>query len=125
MTNIAGAAQKLGSLPWWLQALYAVLAVSALALATLVVGEIVDAFESNSVEDGTQHPHHHASYDRIFDAAWVVFVPSFLIALIAGATGLVAGKLRGSRALTAYGARALAYCGSAVVIVVLADALGS
>jgi hypothetical protein len=117
-----GAAQRLGSLPWWLKALYAVLAVSTLALGALVVGEIVDAFESNGVEDNA---HHHASYDRIFDVAWLVFVPSFVIVLVGGAIGLVAGKLRTSRPLTAYGARALAYCASAVVIVVLAEVLGS
>jgi hypothetical protein len=114
--------QKLGSLPWWLQVFYALLAISALALATLVVGEIVNAFESNGDEADT---HHHPWYDRIFDAAWFIFIPSFLIALVAGAAGLVVGKLRGMHALTAYGMRALAYCGSAVVIVVLAEALGS
>jgi hypothetical protein len=117
-----GSAQRLGSLPWWLQALYAVLAVSMLALGALVVGEVVDAFKSNGVEDDT---HHHASYDRIFDIAWLVFVPSFVIVLVAGAIGLIAGKLRRRRALTAYGARAVAYCAAAVVIVVLAEVLGS
>jgi hypothetical protein len=90
--------------------LYALLLLSALSLGALVVGDIVNALTSGSGE--------HRDYP-IFDLAWPVFLVSGSLTLVAGVGALVSGRLRGSAALTRYGAWALGYCAFAVLLVAL------
>jgi uncharacterized membrane protein YhaH (DUF805 family) len=122
MTEITRAATRRGRLSWWIRGLYAVLFLSVLALATLLVGEIVYAFESDRDEHDT---HSHGFYGPIFDLAWLVFLPSALITLIAGVGTLVVGGLRRAEATIRYGRWALGYCLVAVGVIVLAETLGS
>lgn len=121
MTEIGGGGTQRARSPRSLQALYAALLLSALALATLVLGDIVYAFESSEDADG----HEHGFYAPIFDLAWIVFLPTFLVTLIAGALLLVVGQLRGSGVLKRFGARALIYCTLAVLVVAVAELLGA
>ena len=95
---------------WLLRGLYALLLLSALALATLVAGDIVYALKSGSEE--------HRDYP-IFDLAWPVFLVSLPLTLLAGVGALVSGRLRGSVALTRYGAWSLGYCAFAVLFMAL------
>ena len=78
MAEIAGrAAERRAS--WAIRTLYAVLALSALAFAGLIVGEVVYALE----EDGHVHVEHdHGWYGPLFDAAWIVFLPTFALTLV-------------------------------------------
>jgi hypothetical protein len=99
-----------------------VLFLSALALATLLVGEIVYAFESDREEHET---HSHGFYGPIFDLAWFVFLPSTLITLIAGIGMLVVGGLRRAKDMIRYGSWALGYCLVAVMVIVLDETLAS
>ena len=120
MSEITRAETKRERSPWWIRGLYAVLFLSALALATLLVGEIVYAFESDRDEHET---HGHGFYGPIFDLAWLVFLPSALITLISGVGTLLVGGLRGAAAATRYGLSALGYCLVAVLVIVLAETL--
>jgi hypothetical protein len=98
--------------------LYAVLLVSALAFAALIVKEIIAAFESG------EHAEHGLHDARVFELAWPVFLLSGFVTLIAGVATLIASKLLASVALTHYAAWALGYCGLAVVVAVLVEVLG-
>ena len=114
MVEWAGVAAVRRPLPWWLQLLYALLVVSALALVTLVAGELYFALEGVR-EEGT--------FAAIFDLAWFVFLPTTL-ATLAGAMGAsIAGRIAHSAALTRYSARATAYLALAIAAVVLVAVL--
>ena len=102
---------------WPVRLLYAVLIVSALALATLFVGDILAAFE-----DAEEHEEHDHFF--LFDLAWPVFVVSFLVTLVAGLAALVVGRVRRSVRVRTFAGRALAYCALAVAAVVLAEVAG-
>jgi hypothetical protein len=102
---------------WTLRSLYAVLAVSALALATLFLGDILAAFE-----DAEEHEKHDHFF--LFDLAWPVFLVSFLVTLIAGLGALVVGRVRSSRPARTFGVRAVPYCAFAVAAVIFAEAAG-
>lgn len=106
--------------PWWLRACYAVLVISALALVTLVIGDVVYAFESEKDEHET---HSHGFYGPIFDLAWIVFAPTFLITIVTGIGALAAGLIRSRPTLRRYGGVALAYGGAAIVLVLLVELL--
>jgi hypothetical protein len=121
MSEIAGTAAERARTPRWLRALYAVVLLSALSLATLLVGEVVYAFES---EEHEHSRHEHGFYGAIFDAAWVVFLPTVLFSLVAGLAALVGGALARAAAVTRFGAWALGYCALAVLTVVMAESLG-
>jgi hypothetical protein len=98
-------------------ALYAVLLLSAVALATLVVGDIIHSFES-------PHDEEHEHDNVLLDLAWPVFLLGTLITLVSGVVTMVAGRLRRRAALTRYSVRALGYCVLAVLVVVLVEILG-
>jgi uncharacterized membrane protein YhaH (DUF805 family) len=116
MTDIAGIPASTPGTPLWLRCLYAVVVVSAVALATLLLGEIVYSFEEH--EDGE---HEHGFYGPIFDAAWFVFLPTVLFALIAGLVAVAAGIFRRSADVTRFGVSALAYVAVAVAAVVIVE----
>ena len=99
--------------PWWLQSLYAVLLLSAVALVTLLVGEIYYAFE-----DAHTGQHDHGVWGPIFDLAWFVFVPTLLASLMAGLIALIVGWAVHRASLTRYGIRAIGYCSFAIAVVV-------
>jgi hypothetical protein len=118
MTDIAGIPASTRRTPLWLRCLYAVVVVSALALATLLIGEVVYSFEEH--EHGE---HEHGFYGPIFDAAWVIFLPTALFAFVAGLAAVVAGLLRHAARLTRFGMWALGYVTLAVATVVIVEAL--
>ena len=99
---------------WWLRLLYAVLVVSALALVTLIAGDIVSGLES---EHGELH------HLFVFDLAWPVFVLSGLLVLSTGIAAVAYAAVRRGRAAMRYGAWALGYCILAVFAVALSEAL--
>ena len=99
--------------PWWLQSLYALLLLSAVALVTLLVGEIYYAFEHAHAG-----AHDHGFWGSIFDLAWFVFVPTLLASLVAGLVALVVGWALHRASLTRYGIRAIGYCSFAIAVVV-------
>jgi hypothetical protein len=86
------------------------LLLSALALATLVAGDIVEFLGSGSGE--------HRDYP-IFDLAWPVFLVSGSLTLVAGVGALISGRLRGSAPLTRYGGWAMGYCAFALLLMAL------
>jgi hypothetical protein len=100
--------------------LYGLVLLSALALATLVIGEVVYAFESDDHEHET---HDHGFYGPIFDAAWFVFLPTAAMTLVAGAVALVVGVGRRQVGLAKYGGCALGYVAVSVLVVTLVEAL--
>ena len=117
MAEIVGFEPGTTGSSWTLRTLYAVLVLSALALATLFVGDILSAFE-----DADEHEEHDHFF--VFDLAWPVFVVSFLVTLVAGLAALVVGRVRRSVRSRTFAARALVYCVLAVAAVVLAEATG-
>ena len=121
MAEIAGrAAERRPS--WAIRTLYAVLALSALAFAGLIVGEVVYALE----EDGHVHVEHdHGWYGPLFDAAWIVFLPTFALTLVTAPAALLVGTIRGSANASRVGAWGLAYCTLAVLVVVTVETLSS
>jgi hypothetical protein len=100
--------------PWWLQSLYALLLLSAVALVTMLAGEIYYAFEHAH----TEAAHDHGFWGSVFDLAWFVFVPTLLASLVAGLIALIVGWALHRSPLTRYGIRALGYCSFAIAIVV-------
>lgn len=116
MADIAGIPASRRQTPLWLRCLYAVLVVSAVALATLLVAEVVYSFEEH--EDGE---HEHGFYGPIFDAAWVVFVPTTLFTLVAGLVAVIAGMFRRSAAVIRFGSWALGYVAVAIAILVAVE----
>jgi hypothetical protein len=99
-----------------LRALYAILAFSAVALATLIAGDVIYALQAGAEA--------HEDYP-LFDLAWPVFLVTAGFTLMAGIAAFVGGKIRGMPALTRYGVWALGYCVLAVVAVTLSEMLGS
>ena len=91
---------------WWLQSLYALLLLSAVALVTLLIGEIYYAFEA----DG-------GGWGPLFDLAWFVFVPTLVASLLAGPAALIVGWALHRSTLTRYGVRAVGYCSFAIAVV--------
>jgi hypothetical protein len=105
MVEWAGVAAHHRPRPWWLQALYAVLVASALALVTVVAGEIYFAVES---------PDEHGRFASIVDLAWLVFLPTTLATLLGAMVGSIGGRLGHSAPLTRYSVRATAYLALAI-----------
>ena len=101
--------------PRWLQLMYAVLIVSSLAFAVLILGDVIAAFES------VEHDEHGVHDAKIFDLAWPVFVLSFLVTLSAGIAALIAGKLRRNAPSIRYSVWALGFCALAAVVVVVTE----
>lgn len=95
---------------WWLQSLYALLLLSALALVTLLVGETYYAIEEARESTAPEHA-------PIFVLAWFVFVPTLVATLVAAPATLVAGWALHRSSLTRYGIRASAFCAFAIAIV--------
>jgi hypothetical protein len=87
---------------WLLRVLYAILIVSAAALVTALLGNLVPA--SN---ESLRHLF-------VFDLAWAVFLFGSLATLGAGAGALIAGWLRRSPGLKPYAMWALGYAVIAV-----------
>ena len=114
MAEIAGGAIAGARRPLWLRALYAVLIVAALAFVILLIGEVVYALEADKEAHET---HSHGFYGPIFDGAWVVFVPTFLISLVGGLAALGVGVIRRHSGAIRYGGTALAFCGVAVLVI--------
>lgn len=98
--------------------LYALPVLSALALATLLVGDILSAIETDE-HDGSDL--HHIF---VFDLAWPVFLVSTALTVLMGAVALAAGRLRRDRRLLRLGAWSLGWFAVAVAIVVVAVATG-
>jgi uncharacterized BrkB/YihY/UPF0761 family membrane protein len=117
MGEIVGLQSRTTGQSWTLRTLYAVLILSALALVTLFVGDILAAFE-----DAEEHEEHDHFF--LFDLAWPVFVVSFLATIVAAVVAYVVGRARRSARLRTFGARAAAYCVVAIAAVVLAEAAG-
>lgn len=89
---------------WVTYVLYAILIVATVALATLLVGELVP--ESNE----------ELRHLFIFDLAWPVFLIGSLAVLLAGVGALVADRRRRSSDLRRYAAWALGYLVVALVV---------
>jgi hypothetical protein len=102
---------------WALRTLYAILLVSALALITLFVSDILAAFES-----AAEHEEHDHFF--LFDLAWPVFLVSFLITLVAGACAFIVGQVRRSVRLRTFGSLAVGYCVLAVAAVFIGELAG-
>ena len=68
MTEVAGPVVEARRPPWWLMLLYALPVLSAFALATLLVGDALAAYETD--EDHGADLHH--LFD--FDLAWPFFL---------------------------------------------------
>jgi hypothetical protein len=97
---------------WWLQSLYAVLLLSAVALVTLVVGEIY--YSLGEQQTGAQD---HGVWGPIFDLAWFVFVPTLLASVVGGLVASIVGWALQRPALTRYAVRAIGFCAFAIAIV--------
>jgi uncharacterized membrane protein len=93
---------------WWLAALYALLTISALALATLLIGDLIA-----QIEEGTGGELHHLF---VFDLAWPIFLVGSLATLAAGLGALVAWRLGPSPRLGRYAMWALGYVAVAIAI---------
>jgi lysylphosphatidylglycerol synthetase-like protein (DUF2156 family) len=102
---------------WALRTSYAVLLVSALALITLFVSDILAAFE-----DAAEHEEHDHFF--VLDLAWPVFLVSFLITIVAGAGAVVIGRVHRSVRLRTFGTLAVAYCVLAAGAVFIAEIAG-
>jgi lysylphosphatidylglycerol synthetase-like protein (DUF2156 family) len=102
---------------WALRTLYAILLVSALALITLFISDILAAFEN-----AAEHEKHDHFF--LFDLAWPVFLVSFLVTVVAGACAFVVGRVRRSVRLRRFGTFAVAYCVLAVAAVLIAELAG-
>jgi hypothetical protein len=96
---------------WLLRVLYAILIVSAAALVTLLLGDVVPA--SN---ESLRHLF-------VFDLAWPVFLIGSLATLVAGAGALIAGWLRRSPGLKRYAMWALGYAVIAVAVLFVVGGL--
>jgi hypothetical protein len=84
------------------------------ALVTLLAGEVYYAFEGRH-DDAVAHD--HGVWGPIFDLAWLVFVPTLLLSLVAGAAAMVAGWVLHRASLRRYGVRAIAFCAFAIAVV--------
>jgi hypothetical protein len=102
---------------WALRTLYAILLVSALALITLFISDILAAFEN-----AAEHEEHDHFF--LFDLAWPVFLISFLITVVAGVCAFVLGRVRRSVRVRTFGTLAGAYCVLAVAAVFIAELAG-
>jgi hypothetical protein len=102
---------------WALRTLYAILLVSALALITLFISDILAAFEN-----AAEHEVHDHFF--LFDLAWPVFLISFLITVVAGVCAFVLGRVRRSVRVRTFGTLAGAYCVLAVAAVFIAELAG-
>lgn len=105
---------------WWLRALYALPAVSALALVTLLVGDLIAALEAGAHPDEADEGLHHLF---IFDLAWPIFLVGSLATLVAGLGALVASRFRRGVGLGRYAIWALGYAAVAVVTLFATGAL--
>jgi heme/copper-type cytochrome/quinol oxidase subunit 2 len=117
MGEIVGLHSRTTGQSWAVRTLYAVLLLSALALVTLFVGDILAVFE-----DAAEHEEHDHFF--LFDLAWPVFVVSFLVTIVAAVVAFVVGRVRRSARLRRFGAVAAVYCVAAIAAVVLAEAAG-
>ena len=105
---------------WWLTALYAVLAISALALATLLIGDVIAAIESGDHPGDDEGGLHHLF---IFDLAYPVFLIGSMATLVAGIGTLVASVVRQSAPLRRYATIALAFALVATAVLALTGSL--
>jgi hypothetical protein len=103
-----------------LQSLYALLVLAAVALLTLLAGEIYYAFED---EHAVGEEQGHGVLGSIFDLAWLVFVPTFLTSLLAGISALIAGWAKHTPTLMRYGIRATVFCAFALAVVAVVATL--
>jgi hypothetical protein len=99
---------------WLLRAMYTVLLVAVLALALLLLQDVLTAVES---EGGELH------HLFVFDLAWPIFLVAGLASLIAGVVSLIIGVLRADAGLTRYGALAVGFVLGAVLLIVAAEKL--
>ena len=102
---------------WALRTLYAIVLVSALALVTLFVSDVLAAFEN-----AAEHEEHDHFF--VFDLAWPVFLVSFLVTVVAGVCAFVVGRVRHSVRVRTFGTLAVAYCLLAVAAVFIAELAG-
>jgi hypothetical protein len=102
---------------WALRTLYAILLVSALALITLFISDILATFEN-----AAEHEEHDHFF--LFDVAWPVFLVSFLLTVVAGVCAFVVGQVRRSFHVRRFGTLAVAYCVLAVATVFIAELAG-
>jgi hypothetical protein len=121
MVELAGVATDRQPMPWWLQALYAVLLSSALALVTLIVGEVYYAFEGAEAT----FAHDHGLFGPLFDLAWIVFLPTTFATLVGALVALPLGPITHSAALTRYASRATTYLALAIGILAVVAVLQS
>lgn len=118
MTEVAGPVVEARRPPWWLMLLYALPVLSAFALATLLVGDALAAYETD--EDHGADLHHLF----VFDLAWPFFLASTALTLLAGIGSLIAGMLGREPRLRRYGAIGLTWCAVAIATVAVAVATG-
>lgn len=113
MSSTEASVDRTGRTPVWLKGLYAVGALSALAIALMLLKDLIQAVEGH---EGELHDL------PIFDIAWPVFVLSWLFTLIAGVVMSVVGAVRRTRPVLRFSAWALGYClVSALIVAVAAD----
>jgi hypothetical protein len=99
--------------PLWLKILYAVLAVATLAMITMLLKEVIQRVEG---EEGELH---HLPVD----AAWLVFLPSAGISLLAAIVLFPVGLIRKDRRLTRYGRSVAVLAAAAAAAVVVEELL--
>lgn len=121
MVGLAEVAPDRRPLPWWLQALYAVLLASALALVTLIAGEVYYAFEGADAHLA----HDHGVFGPLFDLAWIVFLPTTFATLLGALVALALGRIKHSASLTRYASRATTYLALAIGVLAVVAVLQS
>lgn len=94
---------------WLLRVLYAILIASAVALLTLLLGDLVATLEAGG--EGELHDLF------VFELAWPVFLIGSLATLVAGVASLIVGWLRRSAGLKRYAWWAIGYVVIAVALV--------
>jgi hypothetical protein len=96
------------------------LVVSALALITLLIGDVIAAMEAGAHADETDEGLHHLF---VFDLAWPIFLAGSVLTLAAGVGALLVGWLRRDRQATRFAAWSLGYIAVAVVVLFATGAL--
>ncbi|MGH2357502.1 MAG: hypothetical protein ACRDGJ_05745 [Candidatus Limnocylindria bacterium] len=98
---------------WLLRAGYGVLIVSAAALLTELVGDVIAAMETGEHAVDEESALHHLF---IFEWAFPVLLVTAGVTLIAGLVALVLGRFRQSAATFRYGLWAAGYSVVAVIV---------
>ena len=112
MTDDSASARS--STPAWLWILYAVLVLSAVALAVILLGDLIAAIETGDHPDAAADEGLHHLF--IFDLAYPVFLVGSLVTLLAGIGALIVSVVRRVPGLRRFAVLALGFGAVAVAI---------